>query len=49
MVEGKTLKFVASVIEESPTSTSFKLEAGVDGGPMTVIEQGKSTKVGKTT
>ena len=49
MVEGKKMKIVATVIEESPTSTSFKLEAGVDGGPMTLIEQGKSTKVGKTT
>ena len=48
-VEGKKMKIVATVIEESPTSTSFKLEASVDGGPMTLIEQGKSTKVGKTT
>lgn len=48
-IEGKKLKIVATVIEESPTSTSFKLEAGVDGGPMTVVEQGKSTKTGGKT
>lgn len=48
-IEGKKMKIVATVTEESPTSSSFKLEASVDGGPMTVIEQGKSTKVGKST
>ncbi|HEY7499579.1 MAG TPA: DUF1579 family protein [Vicinamibacterales bacterium] len=47
-MDGKKVKFVATVVEESPTSTSFKLEASVEGGPMTVIEQGKSTK-GKAT
>ena len=45
VVEVKKMKFLATVTEETPTSTSFKLEASVDGGPMTVIEQGKSTKV----
>ena len=48
-LEGKKVKIVATVVEETPTSTSFKLEASVEGGPMTVIEQGKSTKVGKGT
>jgi hypothetical protein len=48
-VEGKKMKIVATVTEDTPTSSSFKLEASVDGGPMTVIEQGKSTKVGKST
>lgn len=48
-VDGKKVKIVATVTEESPTSSSFKLEAGVDGGPMTVVEQGKSTRVGKPT
>lgn len=45
MVEGKPVKFVATITEETPTSSSFKLETSVDGGPMTVIETGKSTKV----
>jgi hypothetical protein len=45
VVEGKKMKFVATVTEDTPTSSSFKLEASVDGGPMTVIEEGKSTKV----
>lgn len=47
-MDGKKVKIVATVTEDSPTSTSFKLEASVDGGPMTVVEQGKSTKTGKT-
>ena len=45
IVEGKKMKFMATVTEDTPTSSSFKLEVSVDGGPMTVIEQGKSTKV----
>ena len=44
-MEGKAMKFVATVTEETPTSSSFKLEVSVDGGPMTVVETGKSTKV----
>lgn len=48
-IEGKKMKIVATVTEDSPTTTSFKLEASVDGGPMMVIEQGKSTKVVKST
>ena len=43
-MEGKKVKFVATITEETPTSSSFKLEVSVDGGPMTVIETGKSTK-----
>jgi hypothetical protein len=45
VMEGKKVKFVATITEETPTSSSFKLETSVDGGPMTVIETGKSTKV----
>jgi microcompartment protein CcmK/EutM len=48
-MEGKKMKIVATVTEETPTSYSFKLEAGADGGQMMVVEQGKSTKVSKTT
>ena len=44
MVEGKPMKIRATVTEETPTSYSFKLEASVGGGAMTVIEEGKSTK-----
>jgi hypothetical protein len=48
VIEGKKMKIVATVTEETATSYSFKLEASVDGGPPMVIEQGKSTK-GKST
>jgi hypothetical protein len=48
-MEGKKVKIVATVTEDSPTSSSLKVEVSVDGGPMMVIEQGKSTKVGKST
>ena len=44
-MEGKKMKFVATITEESPTTNSFKLELSVDGGPLTVIETGKSTKI----
>jgi hypothetical protein len=47
-VEGKAMKIRATVTEETPTSYTFKLEASFDGGPMTVIEEGKSTR-GKST
>jgi Protein of unknown function (DUF1579) len=46
-VEGKKMKVVATVTEETPTSYSFKLEAGADGGQMMAIEQGKATKGSK--
>ena len=47
-IDGKTMKIRATVTEESPTAYSFKLEAG-DGSTMAVIEEGKATKVKKTT
>ena len=46
--DGKTIKFRATVTEESPTAYSFKLEVG-DGTTMAVVEEGKATKVKKTT
>ena len=42
--DGKPMKIRATVTEESPTVNAFKLEVGPAGGPMMVIEQGKSTK-----
>ena len=47
-VDGKTVRIRATVTEESPTAYSFKLEAG-DGGTMAVVEEGRATKVKKTT
>ena len=47
-IEGKAMKIRATVTEESPTAYSFKLEAG-DGTAMAVIEEGRATKVKKTT
>lgn len=44
-IEGKKMKIVATVTEEGAATTSFKLEVSADGGPMTVVETGKSTKV----
>ena len=38
------MKIRATVTEETPTSYTFKLEGSFDGGPMTVFEEGKSTK-----
>jgi hypothetical protein len=43
-VDGKPMKIRATVTEETPTSYTFKLEGSFGGGPMTVIEEGKSTK-----
>ena len=43
-MDGKKMKIVATVTEETATSYSFKLEVAVEGGPLTVIEQGKATK-----
>jgi hypothetical protein len=42
---GKPAKFRYVEEEVSPTSYTFKFEASVAGGPWTVIEEGKSTKV----
>lgn len=48
-VEGKPMKFRATVTEETPTSYTFKLEVSVDNGPMAVVEEGKATKRKPTT
>jgi hypothetical protein len=48
IVDGKKMKIVATITEETPTSYSFKLESGAEGGQMMVVETGKSTKVSKT-
>ena len=42
--EGQTMKVRATVTEESPTVSVFKLEAGPADGQMMVIEEGRSTK-----
>jgi len=42
---GKPAKYRLTEVEVSPTSSTFKLESSVAGGPWTVIEEGKSTKV----
>jgi hypothetical protein len=44
-IEGKPMKVRATVTEETPTSYAFRLEASVGGAPMTVVEEGKATKV----
>lgn len=43
-IEGKTMKFRATVTEDSPTASTFKLEAGPADGQMMVVEEGKSMK-----
>jgi len=43
-VEGQTLKFRATITEESPTVSVFKLEVGPADGQMMVVEEGRSTK-----
>jgi hypothetical protein len=42
---GKPAKYRLTEVEVSPTSSTFKLENSVAGGPWTVIQDGKSTKV----
>jgi hypothetical protein len=42
--EGQTMNIRATVTEESPTVSVFKLEVGAAGGQMMVVEEGKSTK-----
>jgi hypothetical protein len=42
---GKPAKYRLTEVEVSPTSSTFKLENSVAGGPWTVIEEGKATKV----
>jgi hypothetical protein len=46
-VEGKLMKFRATITEHSPTSHTFKLESSSDGGPWEIVEEGRSTKVGR--
>lgn len=43
-MEGKSMKGRVTITEETATSYAFKMEASIDGGPMAVIEEGKSTK-----
>jgi hypothetical protein len=43
-MEGKVMKGRVTITEETPTSYAFKMEASFDGGPMAVVEEGKSTK-----
>jgi len=42
--EGQAMKIRATVTEESPTVSVFKLEVGPADGQMMVIEEGRSTK-----
>jgi hypothetical protein len=42
--EGTTMKVRATVTEESPTVSVFKLEVGPGDGKMMVVEEGRSTK-----
>lgn len=42
--DGKTMKVRATVTEESPTVSVFKLEVGPADGQMMVVEEGRSTK-----
>ena len=42
--DGKSMKVRATVTEESPTVSAFKLEIGPADGQMMVVEEGKSTK-----
>jgi len=43
-VQGKPMTFRATLTEQSPTSYSFKLEAGPADGQLMVIEEGTATK-----
>jgi hypothetical protein len=42
---GKPAKYRYTEVQVSPTSYTFKGESSVAGGPWTVIEEGKATKV----
>jgi len=44
-MEGKVMKARVTVTEQSPTAYTFKMEGSVDGGPWSVIEEAKITKV----
>jgi hypothetical protein len=43
-VDGKPLKVIVTITEQSPTSYSFKMETSFDGSPLAVLEEGKATK-----
>jgi hypothetical protein len=43
-IEGQTIKIRATMTEESPTVSAFKLEVGPPNGQMMVVEEGRSTK-----
>jgi hypothetical protein len=43
--DGKTLKVRETITEKSATAYELKFEASVDGGPWTVVGDGKATKV----
>ena len=47
-VDGKAMKIRATVTEDTATAYTFKLEVSVDGGAMSVIEEGKATKAKST-
>ena len=42
---GKAAKYRYTEVQVSPTSYTFKVEYSVAGGPWTVVEEGKATKV----
>lgn len=44
-VEGKPIKLRYVEVQESPTLFTYQAEASIDGGPWTVIAEGKVTKV----
>jgi hypothetical protein len=44
-VEGKPTKLRYTEVQESPTFYTYRAEASKDGGPWTVIAEGKITKV----
>ena len=44
-VEGKSIKLRYTEVQVSPTFYTYQAEASKDGGPWTVIAEGKITKV----
>ena len=44
-VEGKPTKLRYIEVQVSPTAYTYQAEASIDGGPWTVIAEGKVTKV----
>lgn len=45
-VDGKPMKFRATITEQSPSAYTFKLETSSEGNGWEVVEEGRSTKVG---